>query len=93
MNKDLTLLTVEDYLKISEISQKENLSFRDAMEEYIKRNPGKIKNLGTLHEDGTTTRAEITEEGVETKEVDLADELERVWEEMLKERDLLDNDE
>lgn len=92
MDKDLTLLTVEDYLNISEISQKENLSFRDAMEEYIKRNPGKIKNLGTLHEDGTTTRVKITEEGVETKEVDLANELEKIWKEMLDERDLLDNE-
>jgi hypothetical protein len=63
------------------------------MEEYIKRNPGKIKNLGTLHEDGTLVQTEITEEGVETKEINLADEFERVWEEMLKERDLLDNDE
>lgn len=92
MDKDLTLLTVEDYLNISKISQKENLSFADAMEEYTKRNPGKIKNLGTLHEDGITTRAEITEEGVEIKELDLADELERTWEEMLEERDSLDNE-
>jgi len=92
MDKDVTLLTVKDYLNISEICQKENLSFADAMEEYTKRNPGKIKNLGTLHEDGTTTRVKITEEGVETKEVDLANELEKIWKEMLDERDLLDNE-
>lgn len=92
MDRDLTLLTVEDYLNINNLMEKENLSFRDAMEEYTKRNPGKVRNLGTLHEDGTTTRIEITEQGVETKEIDLADEFEKTWLEMLEEKDSLDKE-
>lgn len=93
MDRDFNLLTVEDYLNINEIAVKENISFSDAMEIYSKKFPGKIRNLGVLHEDGTLVQTEITNEGVETKEVNLTDELERTWTEMLEERDSLDNDE
>lgn len=92
MDKECNLLTVDDYLNIVQIANNEKLSFADALEEYTKRNPGKVKNLGTLHEDGKLTQIEISEDGVETKEVDFSDELEKNWTEMLEERDLLDNE-
>lgn len=76
----LTYFTFGDYIEILAMAKEKNLNMQDAMEEYAKVNPDKIKDLGTLNEDGTMTQLKITSEGIETKEV----KLDQVIEDIIK---------
>ena len=75
---DLVIFNFEDFSNILNIQKTENVSRTDALEIYAKRNPGKIKDLGTIDETGHMTKTVISSEGVETKEVNFSDELEKI---------------
>ena len=71
MKFQLTSLTLDDWSEIAKIANEKNLTFSDAMEEYAKKYPDKIKDLGILQENGHIRQSNISLEGVETKEVTL----------------------
>lgn len=80
MKKKFLTFDVATLCKIVELQKERKLkSLDEAVEEYSKLHPGKIEDFGTYDfETDKMTRTEITTEGIETKEVNFAEELENL---------------
>jgi len=76
---NLTEFNTEYLDELKEIA-KENpsLTFGDALELLAKKHADAVNDIGTMHDDGRFTKSEITMEGIETKELDLGEELNKL---------------
>lgn len=69
-----------EYLdELKEIA-KENpdMTFGDALEILAKKHNDALNEIGNIDENGNLTKSEITMEGVETKELDLKEEIQKL---------------
>lgn len=75
----LSLLTPELLNKLEELfKQNPTMSFGDGLDIIYHKYPELYKDFGTIHEDGRFTKSEISEEGINTQELNLKNELDKL---------------
>lgn len=76
---NLTEFNTEYLNELTKIAEENpNMTFGDAIEVLAKRHQDAVNEIGTLNPDGKLTKSEITMEGVETKELNLGEEIDKL---------------